>query len=86
MEASALDYVAQACMDLNDALSVDDSDRDTILSNHIKKLTNIVAPIEDFKKSKLIMYILAVWCDLLFNFFFQYVALLFLYILFISCS
>lgn len=55
MESSALDYVAQTCLDLSDALSVDNSDRDTILANHIKKVSNIVAPVEDFKKSEYII-------------------------------
>lgn len=53
MESSALDYVAQACMDLSEALlaTTDESEQDTLITNHIKKVWSIVGPIEDFKKS-----------------------------------
>lgn len=56
MEASSLDFVAQACMDLTEALanSTSEADRDSLITNHIKKVWSTVTPIEDFKKSKYI--------------------------------
>ncbi|XP_063838903.1 NHL repeat-containing protein 2 [Ostrinia nubilalis] len=53
MESSALDYVAQACMDLTEALmsASNDADKDTLIQNHIKKVWSTVSPIEDFKKN-----------------------------------
>lgn len=54
MELSSLDYVAQACMDLNEAMSTvqSEAERDTLIVNHIKKIWPTVIPIDDFKKSK----------------------------------
>lgn len=55
MESSALDYVAQACMDLSEALAAaNKEEQDTLVANHIKKVWSTVTPIEDFKKSMLI--------------------------------
>lgn len=52
MEASALDFVAQACMDLTDALAgaASETDKDALITNHIKKVSSVVTPIDDFKK------------------------------------
>ncbi|CAH2066351.1 unnamed protein product, partial [Iphiclides podalirius] len=52
MEASALDFVAQACMDLSDAMSsaASEADRDSLITNHIKKVWSVVTSIDDFKK------------------------------------
>ncbi|CAK1603371.1 unnamed protein product [Parnassius mnemosyne] len=52
MESSPLDFVAQACMDLTDAMSsvASEADRDSLIINHIKKVYSIVTPIDDFKK------------------------------------
>lgn len=54
MEASPLDYVAQSCMDLTEALNGIDNESEgsTLILNHIKKVWSTVAPIEDFKKSQ----------------------------------
>ncbi|XP_026738325.1 large subunit GTPase 1 homolog [Trichoplusia ni] len=53
MELSSLDYVAQACMDLNEAMSTvqSEAERDTLIVNHIKKVWPTVIPIDDFKKN-----------------------------------
>ena len=53
MEPSQLDYVAQACMDLTEAMASANSEaeRDSLITNHIKKVWPIVPPVEDFKKS-----------------------------------
>ncbi|KOB77259.1 hypothetical protein OBRU01_04474 [Operophtera brumata] len=53
MESSALDYVAQACMDLSDQMNVaeSDSDRETLLTNHIKKVSGTVPTVDDFKNN-----------------------------------
>lgn len=53
MEHSPLDFVAQSCMDLTEALSSanNEAERDTLINNHIKKVWPCVAPVEDFKKS-----------------------------------
>lgn len=53
MDSSPLDYVAQACLDLTEALASTSNatDRETLITNHIKKVWAIVPPIEDFKKS-----------------------------------
>ena len=55
MEPTPLDYVAQCCMDLTEAMAAvqSESERDTLITNHIKKVWSTVTPIEDFKKSKL---------------------------------
>lgn len=52
MEASALDFVAQTCMDLTDAMSsaASEADKDALITNHIKKVWSVVTPIDDFKK------------------------------------
>ncbi|XP_013133966.1 PREDICTED: NHL repeat-containing protein 2 [Papilio polytes] len=52
MESSALDFVAQSCMDLTEVLNTAESeaDRDILITNHIKKVTSIVTAVEDFKK------------------------------------
>lgn len=54
MESSALDYVAQACMDLTDLLNVaeTDSECETLLTIHIKKVWSTVPAVDDFKNSK----------------------------------
>lgn len=54
MESSVLDYVAQACMDLSDSMNVaeTDSERETLLTNHIKKVSSTVTTVDDFKNSK----------------------------------
>lgn len=53
MESSALDYVAQACMDLTEALQAasNDADKEILINNHIKQVWSTVPPIDDFKKS-----------------------------------
>lgn len=53
MEPTPLDFVAQACMDLTEAMSVvqSEAERDALITNHIKKVWSTVTPIEDFKKS-----------------------------------
>ncbi|XP_061379220.1 NHL repeat-containing protein 2 isoform X1 [Danaus plexippus] len=53
MDSSPLDYVAQACLDLTEALASTSNatDRETLITNHIKKVWAIVPPIEDFKKN-----------------------------------
>lgn len=53
MESSLLDYVAQACMDLTEAMNAanNEAERDSLITNHIKKVSLSVEPIEDFKKS-----------------------------------
>lgn len=53
MESSALDYVAQACMDLTEALQAasNDADKEILINNHIKQVWTTVPPIDDFKKS-----------------------------------
>ncbi|XP_045511263.1 NHL repeat-containing protein 2 [Colias croceus] len=53
METSPLDYVAQACMDLTEALEAapNEAEKDTIIINHIKKVWTVVPPIDDFKKN-----------------------------------
>ncbi|RVE39789.1 hypothetical protein evm_015561 [Chilo suppressalis] len=53
MESSALDYVAQACMDLTETLSSanNEADRESLINNHIKKVWSMVTPIEDFRKN-----------------------------------
>ncbi|XP_063891235.1 NHL repeat-containing protein 2 [Helicoverpa armigera] len=53
MEAASLDFVAQACMDLTDAISgvTSEFERDSHISYHIKKVWSTVTPIEDFKKN-----------------------------------
>ncbi|XP_046961589.1 NHL repeat-containing protein 2 [Vanessa cardui] len=53
MESSPLDYVAQACMDLTDAMvsANSEAERDSLIVNHIKKVWAVVPPIEDFKKN-----------------------------------
>ncbi|XP_041972302.1 NHL repeat-containing protein 2 [Aricia agestis] len=52
MESSFLDYVAQACIDLTEALgSGSDADRESLITNHIKKVWSVVPTIEDFKKN-----------------------------------
>ncbi|CAG9784570.1 unnamed protein product [Diatraea saccharalis] len=53
MDSSALDYVAQACMDLTDAITSinNEAERDSLIVNHIKKVWSIVTPIDDFKKN-----------------------------------
>lgn len=53
MESSLLDYVAQACMDLTEAMASANSEaeRDSLIINHIKKVWPIVPSIDDFKKS-----------------------------------
>lgn len=55
MESTPLDFVAQCCMDLTDAMSIvqSESERDALITYHIKKVWSTVTPIEDFKKSKL---------------------------------
>lgn len=52
MESSALDFVAQSCMDLTEVLNTAESeaDRDILITNHIKKVSSIVTAVEDFKK------------------------------------
>lgn len=54
MELTPLDFVAQSCMDLTEAMNAvqNESDRDTLITNHIKKVWSTVTAIEDFKKSK----------------------------------
>ncbi|XP_013200443.1 NHL repeat-containing protein 2 [Amyelois transitella] len=53
MESSPLDFVAQASMDLQDALNDinKDTDKDTLIANHIKKVWSSVLPVDDFKKN-----------------------------------
>lgn len=56
-ESSSLDYVAQACMDLSEALGGNDlelpeSEREVFIVNHIKKVWANVSPVDDFRKSK----------------------------------
>lgn len=53
MESSPLDFVAQSCMDLTEAMNAanNEAERDSLITNHIKKLSLAVGPIEDFKKS-----------------------------------
>ncbi|XP_039765047.1 NHL repeat-containing protein 2 [Pararge aegeria] len=53
MESSYLDYVAQACMDLTEATAAasNEADRDSLITNHIKKVSAVVPPVEDFKKN-----------------------------------
>lgn len=60
MESSHLDYVAQACMDLTEALAsaTNEADRDSLISNHIKKVWAVVPPVEDFKKSNFHSYVI----------------------------
>lgn len=54
MENSTLDYIAQACMDLTDALSSSDNagEKDALIANHIKKVYSSSTQVEDFKRSK----------------------------------
>lgn len=56
MESSPLDFVAQSCMDLTEAMIAanNEAERDSLITNHIKKVSLSVGPIEDFKKSMLI--------------------------------
>lgn len=66
MESSSLDFVAQSCMDLTEAMNAanNEAERDSLIANHIKKVSLAVEPIEDFKKSMLhnidsqVMYLL----------------------------
>lgn len=53
MESSILDFVAQACMDLSEAIGSVESEveRENLITNHIKKVSSVVLPVEDFKKS-----------------------------------
>ncbi|XP_061707015.1 NHL repeat-containing protein 2 [Cydia pomonella] len=53
MESSPLDYVAQACMDLTEAMAAagSEADRDALIISHIKKVWAVVPPVEDFKKN-----------------------------------
>ncbi|KAF9412305.1 hypothetical protein HW555_009143 [Spodoptera exigua] len=53
MESSPLDFVAQSCMDLTEAIKEvqSETERDTLITNHIKKVWSTVTPIEDFKKN-----------------------------------
>lgn len=53
MEPSCLDYVAQSCMDLSQELGTveGETERDVIITNHIKNVWSAVVPIEDFKKN-----------------------------------
>lgn len=53
MESSSLDFVAQSCMDLTEAMNAasNEAERDSLITNHIKKVSLSVGPIEDFKKS-----------------------------------
>uniref|UniRef100_A0A2A4K9P3 Thioredoxin domain-containing protein n=1 Tax=Heliothis virescens TaxID=7102 RepID=A0A2A4K9P3_HELVI len=53
MESTPLDFVAQACMDLTDAMNGVQSEfeRDSLITYHIKKVWSTVTPIEDFKKN-----------------------------------
>lgn len=53
MEPSPLDYVAQACMDLTENIekATTETERDSLINDHIKTVWPIVPPIEDFKKS-----------------------------------
>ncbi|CAH2104862.1 unnamed protein product [Euphydryas editha] len=53
MESSPLDYVAQACMDLTEAMvsANSEAERESLILSHIKKVWLVVPPIEDFKKS-----------------------------------
>lgn len=54
MDTSPLDYVAQACMDLTEALGScnKETERESLITNHIKKVFSSVTPVEDFKRSK----------------------------------
>lgn len=54
MESSPLDYVAQACLDLTEAMvsANSEAERDALIISHIKKVWPVVPPIDDFKKSK----------------------------------
>lgn len=51
MESSPLDFIAQACMDLSEALNSSnvETDQETLINNHIKKVWSVVPPVEDFK-------------------------------------
>ncbi|XP_026325656.1 NHL repeat-containing protein 2 [Hyposmocoma kahamanoa] len=53
MESSSLDFVAQSCMDLTEAMNAasNEAERDSLITNHIKKVSLSVGPIEDFKKN-----------------------------------
>ncbi|XP_049872474.1 NHL repeat-containing protein 2 [Pectinophora gossypiella] len=53
MESSNLDFVAQACMDLTEALNGPngEADKESLVINHIKKVWSSVPPVEDFKKN-----------------------------------
>lgn len=53
MESSHLDYVAQACIDLTEAIDCvsSEAEGDALIINHIKKVWALVPPVEDFKKS-----------------------------------
>lgn len=53
MESSPLDFVAQSCLDLTEAIKEvqSETERDTLITNHIKKVWSTVTPIEDFKKN-----------------------------------
>lgn len=55
MESSPLDFVAQSCMDLTEAMIAanNEAERDSLITTHIKKVSLSVGPIEDFKKSTL---------------------------------
>lgn len=56
MESSPLDYVAQACLDLTEAMvsANSEAERDALIISHIKKVWPVVPPIDDFKKSKIL--------------------------------
>ncbi|XP_052757903.1 NHL repeat-containing protein 2 [Galleria mellonella] len=53
MEASPLDFVAQASWDLMEAMEkvTEEAEKDNLIINHIKKVYSTVMPIEDFKKN-----------------------------------
>ncbi|KAI5632815.1 thioredoxin-like domain-containing protein [Phthorimaea operculella] len=53
MESSPLDFVAQSCMDLTEALNgvSTETDKDALVAAHIKKVWSVVPPVEDFKKN-----------------------------------
>ncbi|VVC99468.1 NHL repeat-containing protein 2 [Leptidea sinapis] len=52
MEASPLDYVAQACADLSAAISDIDNDneRNSLITSHIRKVWSTVPAVADFEK------------------------------------
>lgn len=56
MESSPLDYVAQACLDLTEAMvsANSEAERDALIISHIKKVWSVVPPIDDFKKSNIL--------------------------------